>query len=74
MPVRFPPFVHKPNEWNATGNYIISSEGQSWSTVFEVPDNFSGFNVVDKGWIVNSGDTLNVQNLLDERNKKHGEL
>lgn len=74
MPVRFPPFVHKPNEWNATGNYIISDEGQSWSTVFEVPDNFSGFNVEDKGWIVNTGDTLNIQNLLDKRNKKHGEL
>lgn len=28
--------------------------------VFEVLDNFSGFNVEDKGWIVNFGDMFNI--------------
>lgn len=74
MPIRFPPFVHKPNEWNETGNYIISNEGQSWSTVFNVPDNFTGFDTVDKEWIANNGDTLDVKTLLDERNRDHREL
>lgn len=74
MPVRFPPFVHKPNEWNETGNYIISDEGQSWSTVFQVPANFSGFDVIEKGWIGNSGENISVRSLLDERNKNRGEL
>lgn len=53
-------FVYKFNEWNVIGNYIISDEGQSWSMVFEVLDNFSGFNVEDKGWIVNFGDMFNI--------------
>ncbi|XP_062597311.1 macrophage-expressed gene 1 protein-like [Saccostrea cucullata] len=74
MPIRFPPFVHKPNEWNETGNYIISNEGQSWSTVFNVPDNFSGFDTIDKEWIANNGETLMVKDLLDKRNRDHGDL
>ncbi|XP_061197783.1 macrophage-expressed gene 1 protein-like [Saccostrea echinata] len=74
MPIRFPPFVHKPNEWNETGNYIISNEGQSWSTVFNVPDNFSGFDTIDREWIANNGETLSVKNLLDKRNRGHSDL
>lgn len=67
LPVKSPPFIKQRLERNENDSFIVSNEGQSWTNIYLVPDNFSGFASDVKGWITNDGKDLNVSGLLGER-------
>lgn len=73
IPIRSPPFSKKPSDENTTSFHVVSEDGQSWIQIYSVPDNFSGFNGTDETWILDTGDFLDIHDLLMNRQKSNGD-
>lgn len=73
IPIRSPPFSKKPSDENTTSFHMVSEDGQSWTQIYSVPDNFSGFNGTDETWILDTGDFLDIHDLLMNRQKSNGD-
>lgn len=65
--VKSPPFIRPRIERNDNSSFIVDIDGKSWTNIFSVPENFSGFSWLVPGWITYDGKKLNVSELLIER-------
>ncbi|KAK3104701.1 hypothetical protein FSP39_008090 [Pinctada imbricata] len=65
--IKTPPFVKRPTERNDTESYIITESERSWTRIYEVPNNFTGFNGIMNGWVLDDGSFLDISSLLSAK-------
>ena len=70
LPVKTPPFVKRPKERNDTESYIITENERSWTRIYSVPNNFTGFNGIVNSWVLDDGGYLDIASLLNSKEKK----
>ena len=72
IPVRMPPYIRKPIDRNESVEYFVTDQGQSWTRVYTINGSFHGFNGTDDSIITDSGNNLDVNELLNARKRSLG--